>query len=206
MRGNAAVSGPRLEFYVPLAVPFGLRDVPVSALYVRPAADPERVVPIVSREMRTVAPDLPYPTVQTLEDILGPSLRPWRMGVAMFLLSGLLALAVAALGLYGVLTYTVAQRAHELGIRVALGAAARDVRRLVVGQAVRLTAFGIVLGVAGACAMGRILSSLLYQVSPLDLRVFGVVAVMLLAVAALASYLPARRATRVDPMVALRAE
>ena len=120
--------------------------------------------------------------------------------------AGALGLLLAAIGLYGVLSYVVSQRIQEMGIRIALGAGRREILELVMGQALRVTVWGVVLGVAGALAAGRAIASLLYGVTPHDPLVLSVVIVILGAVAAVASYLPARRATKVDPMVALRYE
>ena len=118
----------------------------------------------------------------------------------------LVALVLAAIGIYGVLSYSVSQRAREIGIRMALGAKAVQVRRIVVGQGVKLAALGIVVGLAGALALGRLLDSMVFEVSVADPVVLASVAIGLAAVAMLASYLPARRATRVDSIDALREE
>ncbi len=124
------------------------------------------------------------------------------------LLSGfaVLALVVATVGIYGLIAYSVAQRTHEIGVRIALGAERRDVLGLVVGQGLRLTAGGIALGAAGALALTRLMQSLLFEVSPQDPATFVAASAILLLVGLLASYLPARRAAMVDPAVALRAE
>ena len=141
-----------------------------------------------------------------MPELFAWQLRPWRLGAVLLTLFGLLGLALAAIGLYGVLSYVVSQRTQEMGIRIALGAGRREILELVMGQALRVIVWGAVLGVAGALAVGRAIASMLYGVTPHDPLVLSVVIVILGAVAAVASYLPARRATKVDPMVALRYE
>jgi ABC-type antimicrobial peptide transport system permease subunit len=133
-------------------------------------------------------------------------LRPWRLGSVLLSLFGALGLVLAGVGLYGVLSYVVSQRTQEMGVRIALGAGRRDILELVMGQALRVTGWGLLLGAAGALAVGRAIGSLLYGVKPHDPLVLSLVMVILGAVATVASYLPARRATQVDPMVALRTE
>jgi len=144
--------------------------------------------------------------VTPLTKILEPNVRPWRLGATMFALFGGLALLLAAVGLYSVIAYNVTQRSHELGVRIALGAQGRDVLRLVVGSGLRVAIAGIVIGGGIALVAGRFIAPLLYRVSPNDPLIYVTAAVTLLAVAMLASLIPARRATRVDPNVALRAD
>jgi predicted permease len=198
-----AVEEPHMHFYIPMGQ---WTDRGITGLFVRPRGDPEALIPAVRREMQSVESDLPFANVLLLQDRVDPSIRPWRLGATLFTAFGLLALAVATIGLYGVLSYLVSQRTHEIGVRMALGADVGSVLRLIVGDGVRMTLAGLVLGLAGAFAAGRALKALLYGVSPADPTTIVIVTVALLAAAALASYLPARRAAKVDPMVALRYE
>jgi putative ABC transport system permease protein len=124
----------------------------------------------------------------------------------MFSIFGGVALFLAAVGVYGVIAYSVTQRTHEIGVRVALGARAADVLRLVVGRGVALTGIGVLIGILGGVAVTRVTATMLFDVSPTDPLSFVGVSVLLIGVAALASYVPARRATRVDPLEALRTE
>ncbi len=154
-------------------------------------------------------PDLPVFNVKSMsahvrESPLG--LMPLRMGATMAGSQGLIGLFLAVLGLYAVVSYGVAQRTREIGVRMALGADRADVLRLVVREGMRLTVIGIVLGLVGSLGLGVVLSKVLYGVSAMDPRVYVAVTALLLGVSALACYLPARGAMRVDPMVALRAE
>ena len=151
-------------------------------------------------------PGQQYVTVQPMTTLLDAQQRSWRIGATMFVAFGVLALIVAAVGLYGVIAYMVAQRMHELGIRIALGAQGVDVVRLVVGEGVRLAAIGV--GVGGAIAFGaaRWIQPLLFQQSAKDPVVFAVVSVLLLGVALAASAMPAVRAMRADPNTVLRAD
>jgi len=151
-------------------------------------------------------PGASYVTVTPLREILGERTRSWQLGATMFLAFGALALALAAIGLYSVMAYNVSQRTQELGVRAALGAQQRDLVKLVVNEGLTLGAAGIVIGVVIALAAGNWLGPLLFQESPHDPLVFGFVTVMLLGVTALTSFVPSRRAARVDPMVALRYE
>src|SRR5437660_4584581 len=127
-----------------------------------------------------------------MPELFAWQLRPWRLGAVLLTLFGLLGLALAAIGLYGVLSYVISQRTQELGIRISLGAARRDILELVMGQALRVTAWGVALGVVGELAAGRAIASLLYGVTPHDPLVLLLVIVILAAVAALACYLTAR--------------
>ena len=144
--------------------------------------------------------------VETMAERLKEELRPWRVSAALFAIAGLLALLVAAVGVYSTIAYAVTQRMHEMGVRVALGAAATDIRSLVLRQGLRVAALGLAAGVVLALFAGRFVEPLLYRTSTRDPLIYGVVLLILLAVATVASLVPARRATRADPLVALRAE
>jgi putative ABC transport system permease protein len=151
-------------------------------------------------------PGAAYVTITPFEDIVGSQQRSWQLGATMFLAFGALALALAAVGLYSVIAYSVTQRTHEIGLRIALGARSMNVARLVVTDGLRMTTIGVVIGGAAALWARRWIEPLLFNVSPADPAIFAVVGVTLIVVAIAASWVPARRATRVDPNVALRAD
>jgi len=195
----------RAAYFIPAAQEPGGRG-PQASLVIRAAGDPAALVPVVRQALAELDPALPYISLKTMEDFLRPQLQPRRLGAAMFSAFGLVALILSAVGLYGVISYTVAQRTHEMGVRLALGAGPRELQVLVVGQGVRLTLLGLALGLAGALAGTRLIMHHLFGVSPWDPATFAGVVIVLAAVAVVASWLPARRAARVDPMVALRAE
>ncbi len=202
-RRFSAVEDASMHFYVPFADD---SSAFITALVVRARGRPEDLVAPVRAAMQETAANLPYAAVAPLADLVAPSIRPWRLGTTMFGVFAGLALVLAAVGLYGVLSYTVAQRSHEIGIRMAMGARRGNVLGLMVGQGVRIAALGAGIGALAALAGGRVLSSLLYGVSPRDPLVLLGAAVIPLVVAAIASYVPARRAAKVDPVVALRYE
>jgi len=138
--------------------------------------------------------------------MMSDTLATRRLNTMLLALFGGVAMLLALIGVYGVMSYTVTQRVPEIGIRMALGARPIDVTRMVVGQGLLLALIGVVVGLAGAVAVGRLLGSLLFGVSPTDPMILAITSGLLLGIAALASYLPARRAARVDPMIALRSE
>jgi ABC-type antimicrobial peptide transport system permease subunit len=174
-------------------------------LLARSAGDPRALLPSLAREARALDPELPL-EVNTMTEHLGLALLPQRIGAAVLGVFGVVAAMLAALGLYGVMSYVVSRRTAEIGIRMALGASARSVRMLVVRRALALTATGLALGLAGALAATRVLGAFLVDVSPTDPATLVAVAFLFTAVALLASWLPARRAAAVDPMRALRSE
>lgn len=205
-RRNAVLEDATMQYFIPLAQAERILWRSVTALLVRTAGPADDMVEPVRQTLQETSAELPYVNVRSVAARLEPELRPWRLGSLLFSMFGVLALALAAAGLYGVLAYTVTRRTHELGVRIALGAEASHVVRLVVGQGVRVAGLGVAIGAVVALLAGRAVASLLYGVSPHDPAVLGGAGFVLLAVAAVASYLPARRASRVDPMVALRTE
>ncbi len=193
-----------MQYYVPLAQDV-IREAP-HALLVRAAGDPAALIPVVQRELLGLGPEVRFIGAQHFSEVLAPEKRSWKLGATMFTVFGLLALVVAAIGLYSVLAFGVAQRTQELGIRAALGATRERLLGLVLGEGVKLVAIGIALGLIVALLAGPRIAPLLFEVSPRDPLTLGAVAVVLLLVSVLASVLPALRATRVDPSHALRAE
>jgi predicted permease len=173
---------------------------------VRAAGDPAALVPAVRRELGALDASLPVYEVKTLAAHLGTALFPARAAATLVGLTGAMALLLAAIGLYGVLSYAVSLRTREIGIRVALGARRADVTALVVGRGLRLAATGVAIGLALCLGVTRFLSFLLYGTSPLDPFTFASISALLLAVALLAAWEPARRALRIDPAACLREE
>jgi putative ABC transport system permease protein len=160
----------------------------------------------VRRALQHEMPGSSYVAVTPLSEILAPERRQWELGATMFTIFGALAMVVAGVGLYSVIAYGVAQRTHELGVRVALGAGASDVIRLVLGEAIRLSALAAAIGTLFALLAGKWLKPLLFDTSPQDPWILGAVAASMLVIAAVASISPALRAARTDPNVALRAD
>jgi putative ABC transport system permease protein len=175
-------------------------------LLVRSSGDPMAMLPSVRDVMRDLDPNFSPSDTRSLTSMISFKLMPARLSAALCSLFGGLALLLAMTGLYGVMSYMVSQRTHEIGVRMAVGANKGDVVRLVLRQGLILTLIGIAFGLAVAFGFTRVLSSLLYGVSPYDPLTFAGIALLLIAVALLACYVPARRATKVDPMVALRYE
>jgi predicted permease len=190
--------------YVPLASRSGM---PQRTLNVRVAPGRESAVAaLLAAEVRRMNPDLPPPAFRSLREVIGDSLATQRLGAILVGAFGVAGLLLACVGVYGAMAYTVGQRTREIGVRMALGARAPAVLRLVLRQGVALTAAGLALGLAAALAATRVVGHLLYGVSATDPATFAAVSLILAATTLAAAYLPARRAARVDPMTALRAE
>jgi len=199
-RGLAEEKPP--ELYVPYAqMPIQTMDV-----VLRTQVSPRALVPAVEKVVRELDPELPVARVATLDEVVARSISEPRFYMVLLGAFAAMAVFLAALGIFGVLSYSVVQRSREIGIRVALGAHPRDVLRMVLGHAATLALVGVLAGLAGALALSRAIGSLLFELSPTDPLTLGSMAVLLGGVALLASYLPARRATRVDPLIALRSE
>jgi putative ABC transport system permease protein len=195
-------AGPEPQCYVPLAQsPLG-----VMTLVVRSDGDPLEMAPAVRRLVASTNKQVPVYNVRSLDQMLAQSVAQPRFITFLFGMFAALAVALAAIGLYGVISYSVSQRTHEIGIRMAIGAEKNDVLKFVVGRGLKLALSGVAVGIAGALALTRFLASILYGVTPTDPLTFVAVSLVLLAVALLACYIPARRAAKVDPMVALRYE
>jgi putative ABC transport system permease protein len=177
----------------------------VLAVMIRTSSDPLSLAGAARQAIKSLDKDLPV-TITTMDQIFSNSVAGQRFNTLLLGVFASLALILATVGVFGVINYSVAQRTHELGIRLALGAQRSDVFRLVVGQGLVLALIGVAIGVVGAFAVTRLISGLLYGVSPTDSLTFVLVSVLVTGVAMLASYIPARRATKVDPLVALRYE
>jgi predicted permease len=199
---NSLTEDQKLQFYLSIEQ---LRPEE-AVVFVRARGDARTHADAVRRQLQKVMPGAGYVAVTPLRDIIDPRQRSWQLGATMFLVFGVLALVLAAVGLYSVIAYGVAQRRQEIGVRIALGARVADVVRLVLGDGLRFAVVGIAIGSAIALGTSKWVAPLLFAVSPKDPAVYGIVAAVLVVAAALASAIPALRASRVVPNVALRAE
>jgi putative ABC transport system permease protein len=203
---NVHNGGIRGDGFPEVNVPFSQSPWPQAAIAVRTAGDPASMTKSIAAVVLSIDPDLPLDQVKTMDQIVDESLSGDRFGTVLFGSFAAVALLLAAIGIYGVMSFAVAQRTHEIGLRIALGASPAQVLRLVLREGILLALGGLLLGLGGAYFVGRLMKSLLYQVNAMDpAAVSGVTAVLLLS-ALLACYIPARRATQVDPIVALRDE
>ncbi len=198
----------RPEFYLPHAQFPATQTFPVGAmtLVARTAVDPLTLAAAFRGEARQLDPDVPVAGVRSMAQVVERSTSVRRLNVMLFGAFGLIGLLLVAVGVYGVMAYTVAQRTRELGVRIALGAGPSQVMRLVIGEGMVLSLVGVGIGIAGALALSRVLAGMLFGVGTHDPMTFVAIPIILTIVALAACYLPARRATRIDPMVALRAE
>jgi putative ABC transport system permease protein len=191
--------------------PYSQRPDRGMVLVVRSAAAPANLVAAVRNEVLAIDKDQPVFNIRTVEGVISESVMLPRFTAVLLSVFAILALILAAVGIYGVMSYTVAQRTHEIGVRLALGAQSRDVIRMVVGQGMRLAGAGVAIGLAAAALLARLMAGLLsadflFGVSAYDPLTFGSIALLLGGVALLACYVPARRVMKVDPMIALRYE
>ena len=175
-------------------------------MIVKTSIEPYALVGAIKREIQAIDKDQPIAQVKTLDDKLSESIGPQRFTLLLLGIFALIALTLASAGIYGVMSYAVTQRTHEIGVRMALGAQRLDVLKLMVRQGMTAVVIGVGLGLAGAFATTRLMSSLLFDVNAKDPFTFAAVTAVLTIVAFVACYLPARRATKVDPLVALRYE
>jgi putative ABC transport system permease protein len=187
-------------------VPFDQSPWPQAVIGVRTNGEPSAIASSVAAAVRSVNPDYPMTEVRTMDEVISASLVTDRFTVLIFGSFATLALLLAAIGIYGVMTFSVAQRKHEMGIRIALGAGASQVLRLVVGEGMWAALIGMAVGIPGVYLVGKTLKTMLYNVGALDIRALVAVALVLLASAMVACYVPARRATKIDPLAALRQE
>ena len=204
--GDVKEEGLNDETEAEIYLPYLQNPSPLMNLLVRTSSDPSRMVSGVRNQVWAVDRDQPVYNVKTMEDVFGESFAEPHVITSLLSTFAAVALILAAIGVYGVLSYSVAQRTHEIGVRMALGARPRHVLKAIVGQALKVVLIGVVIGTAMAFAVTRVLSSLLFGITATDPLTFFVVSLLLVAVALFASYVPARRALKVDPMIALRHE
>ena len=200
---NALHEQPSMQYYIPLGQERGFGG---SALVIRPRGDPEALIGRLRRRLAGLDPEVLYLRIESLESVIDPHYRPWRLGATLMGAFGILALLIAAMGLYSLVAYTVASRRHEVGIRMALGAGRIDILRWVLRRGVLLVASGIAVGALLAAAAAPRLGDLLFEESPLDPAVYAGVAALLLAVAVAACLVPAGGAVKLDPARVLRAD
>jgi putative ABC transport system permease protein len=187
-------------------VPFAQSPWPSARVTVRSTGDPNALRNGIGAVIQSMDPDLPMAGVRTMEEVVHESLSNDRFNALLFGAFAILALVLAAIGIYGVMSFVVAQRSHEIGLRMALGAGRSQVVGLVMREGMTTALLGTALGFVGAYLVGRTMQGMFFGVSPLDLGRFGAIALALAATGLLACYIPARRAATVDPMIALREE
>jgi putative ABC transport system permease protein len=192
----------RVQGYFPFwQLPFNGMTVIVKA-----TGDPNQLIASAREQVKQLDPDQPIYNIKTMDEIRSESVAGERLNLTLFSIFAGIALVLAVVGIYGVMSYTVTQRTHEIGIRMAIGAQQRDVFKMVLGQGMMLALIGIAIGLVGAFALTRLMASMLFGVTATDPATFAAIAVLLTAVALMACYLPGRRATKVDPVISLRYE
>jgi ABC-type antimicrobial peptide transport system permease subunit len=198
-----------MQYYVPFGqlplAPFGDAHE-VSGMIVQTSGDAEAMMAAVQRQIQGTSAVPVYARVRPYQDLLDPQLRSWRLGATLFSAFGALALGIAAVGLFGVVSYLVAQRTREIGVRLALGGTGARVARAVIGDAVRMVSGGVAAGLALALGLAPFVQSLLFQTSAREAAILGAAGLLLLGIAVCAAVVPAWRAARVSPLVALRAD
>jgi putative ABC transport system permease protein len=197
---------PHPEVVPEVYVPYWQWPMQNPTILVRTTGDPAAVAGAIRHETKAVIPHLPAPVIRTMDDLISVNVAQSRLQTVLLGLFAATAVGLAGVGLYGVLNYAVTQRTREIGVRMALGAHNRAVLSLVIGHGMRLAIGGVVLSLAFASALTRLLTGLLYGVQPADPMTFAAVSLLLVAIALLACWVPARRAARVHPMDALRSE
>lgn len=191
---------PEIYYHTNTVPPFG------PVVVIRTTGDPQRLISIARAKVRELDRDVPISNVNTMEQLVAQSVAQRRFGMFLVGIFAALALVLAVVGIYGVVSYSVAQRTNEIGVRMALGASASDVLKLVLKNGMTLALIGVAIGLAAAVAATRLMAAMLFEVKPTDVATFAIVSVGLILVALLACYVPARRAMKVDPLVALRYE
>jgi ABC-type antimicrobial peptide transport system permease subunit len=202
VKSVALTHDPVMTYYLP----FAQRDRGLLALFIRSEGDPMQIVPMVQRAIHAGGPNLPYANVKLLQDLVDPHMRSWKLGAALFTVFGALALLLAGLGLYSALSHAVANRTTEVGVRMALGARAKDVVLMILRDGMMVAVLGVAAGILIAFFASQRAGPLLFDVTPHDPFSYAGSAAVLLTVAFVAILLPARRATTVDPAVALKSE
>jgi putative ABC transport system permease protein len=196
--------GPQSEGFTEVDVPFAQSPWPGVSMAVRTAAEPEGMSKSIAAVIRSVDPDLPMSDVKSMDSLLKESVGDERFSAALFGGFAFIALCLAAFGIYGVMSFAVAQRTREIGLRMALGAGEGQVLSLIMKEGMTLGLIGLLIGLLGSYGIGRLMKSMLYGIGSIDGPAFSVVAAILLLAALVACYIPARRATTIDPMQALR--
>jgi len=201
---NVRNGGPKGDGFPEIDVPFAQSPWPSVSVAVRTASNPDSMNQSIAAVIHSIDPDLPMADVRTMDQLLERSLGGDRFGAVLFGSFALIALCLAAFGIYGVMSFAVAQRTHEIGLRMALGAGQGQVLRLILKEGMTLGFVGLLIGFAGSYGVGRVMRGMWYGIGSLDPIAFGLVATVMMLAAMLACYVPARRATHVDPMAALR--